>query len=122
MSIKTATMAVTRHGVVLLPILAMVFLTASSPQCARTSDRALNPLSSAASVEFGNCISGCAHDAADARRIALEDYVARMQACDTPECKQAASAEHVATLQAIQYAFKICQAICHDQGAATGGN
>jgi hypothetical protein len=122
MSITTAVKAVTRHGVVILPILAMVFLTASSPQCARTSDRALNPLSSVASAEFGNCVSGCAHDAADARRIELEDFVAKMKDCDTPECKQAASAEHVANLQAIQYAFKICMAICHDQGAATGGN
>jgi hypothetical protein len=120
MSIKTARRG--RPWVVILPILAMVFLTASSPQCARTPDRALNPLSQAASAEFGNCVSGCAHDAADARSVELEDFVARMQACDTPECKQEVSAEHVANLQAIQYEFKICMAICHDQGAATGGN
>jgi hypothetical protein len=120
MSIKTARRG--RHGVVILPILAMVFLTASSPQCARTSDRALNPLSSTASAEFGNCVSGCAHDAADARRLELESFVAAMKACDTEECKQDTATEHVANLQAIQYAFKICMAICHDQGAATGGN
>ena len=122
MSIRTAVKAVTRNGVVILPVLAMVFLTASSPQCARTTDRALNPVSSAASAEFGHCVSGCAHDAADARRIELQDFVAKMQACETEECKQATSAEHVANLQAIQYGFKICMAICHDQGAATGGN
>jgi len=122
MSIRTAAKAVSRRGIILLPILGMVFLTASSPQCARTSDRALNPLAVASSAEFGSCISDCAHDAATARRIALEDFVAKMQACDTPECKQEASAEHVANIQAIQYAFKICHAGCHDQGSASGGN
>lgn len=122
MSIIAARGAVSRRWVVLLPALAMVFLTASSPQCARTSDRALNPVSSAAGVEVGKCISGCTKDAAEARSLELEEFVARMQACETEECKQETAAEHVANLMALQYEFKICMTVCHDQGAATGGN
>ena len=122
MSIRTARRALSIHWVVVLPVLAMVFLTASSPQCARTSDRALNPLSSVSSAEFGSCVSGCARNAAEIRSEELEEFVAKMQACETVECAQAASSEHVANLMAIQYEFKICMAVCHDQGAATGGN
>lgn len=122
MSIRAARGAVSRRWVVLLPALAMVFLTASSPQCARTSDRALNPVSSAASAEFGSCISGCARGTAQARSLELEEFVAKMKACETEECKQGTAAEHVANLMAIQYEFKICMTVCHDQGAATGGN
>ncbi len=113
-----------RGWYVLLPALSFVFLASSSPQCTRTSDHLLSPSAlQGENSAFGQCVTGCAHAAVEARAEESERFVAAMQACDgDPECHQDEAARHVDRLAVIAHEQRICMAVCHDQGVGSGGN
>lgn len=108
----------------LLPVLGLVVMAASNPQCARTQDHLFAPTSYTTSdSDVGACFSSCAQNAVSARAEELARFRADLEACgDDGNCRQAAAAVHVQNLHAINEMARECMNGCHNQGTATGGN
>jgi hypothetical protein len=115
----------TRQGfAALLPVLALLVMAASNPQCARTQDHLTAPATVGVdTADIGACFSGCADWAVGARAAELTRFKAALAACgDNEGCRADAAATHVQNLHDINDAMRACMNGCHNQGSATGGN
>ena len=102
--------------------LSVLVMAASSPQCARTSDRSVNPTLD--ELGTGNpCIDAC-NDAFKAGQKAEQArHKAAIDGCNgNPDCKHAESDLHSAIMDELTYDKDECKLACqHQQGTATGG-
>jgi len=105
-----------------IAVMGFFVMAASSPQCARSSDRALNPTLD--TLAGGNpCIAAC-NDAFKAGQKAEQArHKAALTACNgNPACKQAESDLHSAIMDELVSDKDDCKLACqHQQGTATGG-
>lgn len=112
-----------RHLAMALPLVSMVFLAASSPQCARFDDKVLSPtLSELSQPGVGNCIKACVEEAQDARTAEMERFRAAIKDCESgSDCRAREAALHVANMQQIADDERACKEPCHEQGRGRGG-
>ena len=108
---------------VLVAGMAFFVMAASSPQCARSDDRALNPSFETQGDAIGFCVQICIDDFQAAKKVEQARHKAAMRACNAdPVCQYEESWLHdmiVLELVAIKDA---CIVACeHQQGAAAGG-
>jgi len=101
---------------------AFFVMAASSPQCARSSDRALNPTLD--TLAGGNpCIAACQDAFKAGQKAEQARHKAALTACNgNPACKQAESDLHSAIMDELVSDKDDCKLACqHQQGTATGG-
>jgi hypothetical protein len=106
----------------IIAVMAFFAMAASSPQCASSDDRVLNP--GLEPLAGGNpCIAKCNAD----RETAFQEEKIRFKgdkaACNgEPGCKEEAEALHAILLTEINADMDDCKLACqHEQGSATGG-
>ena len=99
---------------------AMLVMSASSPECTRTPDSLLG-LS-----ELGRSSDGCRDACVDAANTARHDERSRfadaIQNCDSPECRKNEAQLHASIMREISTDLQICYGTCHNQGEGRGGN
>ena len=108
---------------VLVAVMSMFVMAASSPQCARSDDLSLNPTLDTAADPLGPCKQDCVEDFQADKKAEQARHKAAAKACNGDlDCDAAEDALHaliVADLVALKDA---CQVACeHQQGAGLGG-
>lgn len=102
--------------------LSVLIMAASSPQCARTTDRAVSPTLDA--LGDGNpCIDACNVAFKSGQKEEQARHKAAVDICNgDPACKQAESDLHSSIMDELTYDKDQCKLACqHQQGTATGG-
>jgi hypothetical protein len=102
--------------------LSVVVMASSSPQCANTGDRSLNP--DFQSLAGGNpCIDACNAAFKAGQKAEQARHKAQISFCNgNPVCKQEEGALHDLNMFELVEDKDECKLVCqHEQGSATGG-
>jgi len=105
-----------------IAVMGFFVMAASSPQCARSSDRTLNP--TLETLGTGNpCIDACNDAFKSGQKAEQARHKAALTACNgDPVCKQTESDIHNAIQAELVSDKDACKLDCqHQQGTATGG-
>ena len=103
--------------------LAFFAMAASSPQCARSDDQALNPTFSPLGAPGNPCSDACVTDSQDRKAAEAIRRKAALEACNGDvECRQEVNSISGEIQAEIISDSQDCKKAClHDQGEATGG-
>ena len=113
------------NGIFWLVVMAMGLsvMAASSPQCARSDDRALNPSLDALGNPLGPCKQDCIADFIADKKAEQARHKGASKACnENVACKALEDALHLDIVNELVALKDACQLACeHQQGAGLGG-
>jgi hypothetical protein len=101
---------------------ASLLMAFTSPQCARVADTTLGLSASGRNNHTEGCRESCVDAAAQARVNERERFIAAIQSCGDPQCRQAEAQLHASIVQQIAVDQQVCVGGCHNQGGGQGGN
>ena len=108
-------------GVALLGV-ACLLMASTSPQCARTADNTLGLSAAGRNNHSEGCRESCLDAANQARVNERERFVAAIQSCGDPQCRQSEADLHASIMTQIAADQSACVGGCHNQGGGQGGN
>src|SRR5262245_8424188 len=109
---------------VALGLVAVVSISASSPQCVRVGDRATGVRDDAFDPQAGVsiCVKVCNDGFKAATTSEQSRHTAAVKDCNgDKDCIADEQNTHVAARQKIAADLQTCKAICHNQGSGSGG-
>ena len=101
---------------------ASLLMASTSPQCARTADTTLGLSAAGRNNHTEGCRESCLDAAAEARVNERERFVAAIQNCGDPQCRQSEAGVHASIMAQIAADQAACVGGCHNQGGGQGGN
>ena len=109
-----------RRGNRLILMGAGILFVFALTQCRSVTDNVSSSRDGA--TPSANCVSACAHAAADSMRVESDLHVAIVHTCNgTVRCLTNENNRHIAAVKRIDAFRKQCQDNCHKQGGGGGG-
>ena len=101
---------------------ASLLMASTSPQCARTADNTLGLSAAGRNSHAEGCRESCLDAAAQARVDERGRFLAAIQSCGDPQCRQREAGMHASIMAQIAADQAACVGGCHNQGGGHGGD